>query len=137
MQPDGEAAQHTFGQKLIPVTQHQILGLAPAIKLDRLSGRQQLRRQPNGRCAVSQGIAQLETLHQRQQLGTHVNVNGVSPQALTIGVVEAAEVRLHGFVVQDSEHGFGRPLILQNHDARKQWVVLKVQENAQIVQVPA
>jgi hypothetical protein len=117
MQPDGQPADYALGHEVIVITQHQILGLAPVGKRSRFGRRQQLRSEPALRLAVRQRVTKFEALHQRQQLGVHVSVHGISPEALAIDTVEIAELRLYGFVVQDSKHGLGGPGVLQDHSA--------------------
>src|SRR5262249_29892400 len=114
MQPDRKTADYAFGQKVIVIAQYKILGLPRMRKCSRFSGWQQLWGKPYLWFAVSQQIAKFEALHQRQKLGVHVGIHGISPDALAIGTIETAELSLHSLVIEDPKDGIGGPGVLQD-----------------------
>src|SRR6516164_8278471 len=67
----------------------------------------------------------------------HAVILRLRPEALAVFRIESPELLLDGFVVENAKDGFGGPLVLQNYCASKQGVVLKVQEDAEIMQVAA
>lgn len=92
-----------------------------------------MRGEPGLGAGVGQPIAELELLHQGQELRVHVRVYRVLPHPCAIRRAEAAKLAFHGLVIQHLEHRLGGPLVLQNHGAGQQRVVLEMQEHTEIV----
>ena len=135
--PHHEAAYHALWQEFVTVAQYQVARPFPIGELDGLRGGQQLRGEPGLGAGVGQPIAEFELLHQRQELRVHVRVYRILPHPCTIGRGEAAQLALHGLVVQHLEHRLGGPVVLQNHSAGQQRIILEMQEHAQVMQIAA
>ena len=67
----------------------------------------------------------------------HVSVCWVFPHSLAVFVREASQIPLDDFIVEEAENCVSCPLVLQNDNAGKKRVVLKMQKDAKIVEIPA
>jgi hypothetical protein len=125
-----EAGDNPFGHEFILVPQRQMVGFVPGVDWF-VAGKQD-----GGDVGVfTEGVADLEVLHQLEQFVVHVGVLRIAPNGLKIRCGKATFVLDDGGGVSDFIDGIGCPGGLEDDPMFEGAIFLEVETNAQVVEV--
>jgi hypothetical protein len=82
-------------------------------------------------------VAELEFFHQGQELQMPSCIGGVGPDALAVLPIKVARIGNNKPIVEHLENGFRGPVVFKDYQALQAQILLKVKENAKVVQVTA
>lgn len=132
---DDEAGENAFGHEVvIAIAQNQVVLRIPVVvggfgaeevRGDVVTG------------AARDFVADFEFFHELKEFVVHVGVGSFGPDFGEVAIGELSEVGFDGGVVEDFVDGGGAPVGFEDEAVAKYWVVLEMENDAEVVEKAA